>query len=716
MKKSFNKAFAVAVAVIAISFLSFVAVPLAAQGSTASGAGATLPTTQIPKPPTPEVNWFACATSPASCGIYLTTVAVQSFLSVMGVYFAFQTKIALGINDHIFDSPLVQTGFSVSLAIANLGFVLGIIIIAIATILRRENYGMKQLLWKLVIMAILVNFGLVITRPIVGFSDSMTQYFVNAVSGGGGYDGFVTNLQNVLKPVAVNLPPPTTGSTITSVGCNASLLYIPGSMALCSWVTNTFTSDNGSDTFWSTLLAALFSIVLNIFIVIAEGAMAILLLVRYVILGILLVLLPLAWLTWIFPKFESEFDKWWSQFLRWTLFPPAMFFFVYLAFITVANTSPNTPNAYIQSAILLTKSGPEAALALIFPKGLGVGLIQQAADEIILIGLMIGGFFAASSLSGQVGKKVIGAAQTATKWVGGQVWKGGKKGGQLALDRVRVAGKKYDANTKETTTWLQRQASKLQGIPLLRGPAAAAARLGSPEAIKKEKEEKIQKYIDAQLRGLTKEGVISRATSKTAFFDEDHAAGLAQEIARRDLTTDPAIAPLMNRYIAAADHAGNLEKVTSNRPDLMPQRETIDRVTGATRMETEEEAIARAVRASKSDIVKANAKIFNRTGGAFGMTPARVESATLALSPAQLGLIGSDDSPENAERQTNITDTIQELVRRHHLAQQNPTTLKYEINKTALATAAAGNPELKNIDRLIKRMETDQNWISALGN
>ena len=81
-------------------------------------------------------------------------------------------SVVLNINAGILHTSFVQTGFSISLSVANLAFVLGIIVIALATILRIESYSIKKMLWKLVVMAILVNFGLVIIAPIVGFSNS----------------------------------------------------------------------------------------------------------------------------------------------------------------------------------------------------------------------------------------------------------------------------------------------------------------------------------------------------------------------------------------------------------------------------------------------------------------------------------------------------------------------------------------------------------------
>ena len=129
-------------------------------------------TQKTPTPTTP--NLFACTAaggSLATCGVYLIAIVINGIITVGIAIAAFFTRIGLSANSQIFSSPEVQTGFSVALAIANFGFVLGIIIIALATIIRNQTYGIKQLLWKLIMMAILVNFGLVITGPIVGISD-----------------------------------------------------------------------------------------------------------------------------------------------------------------------------------------------------------------------------------------------------------------------------------------------------------------------------------------------------------------------------------------------------------------------------------------------------------------------------------------------------------------------------------------------------------------
>ena len=59
------------------------------------------------------------------------------------------------------------------------GFVLAIIIIAYATIFRRQSYAMNKTLGKLVIAALLVNFSFAIASGIISVSNNLTQYMVD---------------------------------------------------------------------------------------------------------------------------------------------------------------------------------------------------------------------------------------------------------------------------------------------------------------------------------------------------------------------------------------------------------------------------------------------------------------------------------------------------------------------------------------------------------
>jgi hypothetical protein len=380
------------------------------------------------------VNWF---TSPVTSAVYYVSLTVDKIMTLAVVGTAALVRLGLQFNEYIFTSPEVTTGFSVSLAIANLGFVLGIIIIAIATILRNQTYGIKQLLWKLVFMAILVNFGLVIMAPIVGFADSMSNYFINATSPSsatGGYEGYVTTMAQAFAPQTM-----TPANSVTSASCSGAASGT-GTAALCNLQTNVgnATQAGSPDSLTQEILSMVFGITFLGLTAFTFLCLAILLIIRYLMLAGLLILLPLAWLTYVFPKFDNSFSKWWNVFIKWTFFPPLALFFIYLAFTTAANTGGlATQNAYLQKAAGLpagASSGPEGAL--VYQTGLG-GAIQQGADEILLVGLTIMGLLFALSLSGKAGSTVVNGATSVSKAAAGYA---GRKTGKGAARLYQKAG------------------------------------------------------------------------------------------------------------------------------------------------------------------------------------------------------------------------------------------------------------------------------------
>lgn len=430
-------------------------------GSTLTPPTAPTPTQPSGNTPTPilanstaskfsSVNFFSCTANLATCSVYIIGLVVQWIATLFFELGAFLIGVVLRFNVHIFDSPYIQTGFSVSLAIANLGFVLGIIIIALATILRNQTYGIKQLLWKLVAMAILVNFGLVITAPVVNFADSMSQYFITAVGGDQGYDGLATNLSNAFQPQQATYP--------TDLGFNSQQDY-QATLQICEKKYGTIDDCiklmeaaqsapdavkqaaglSPADSYTQKVLGVIGAVILTSLSAIVLLCLVVLLLVRYVVLGILLVLLPLAWLTWVFPKFNSQFSRWWSEFIRWTFFPPLMLFFIYLAFIT-ATTANQSGQTYLATTVRPFQNASYGVDVAIGISTGNFGLVTQILNEILLVALMMGGVFAASSLSGKAGGMVVSGAKSAVGWAAGYAGKQTKKGARLAFQKAGGEG------------------------------------------------------------------------------------------------------------------------------------------------------------------------------------------------------------------------------------------------------------------------------------
>ncbi|MEK7195576.1 MAG: hypothetical protein AAB655_02685, partial [Patescibacteria group bacterium] len=131
--------------------------------------------------------------------IFVINYVIALIASVFIAIEAWIIGIMLQINSNIVSGPIAQKGFEATLAIANLGFVLAIIVIALATILRRETYGIKQLLWKLVFAAILVNFSLVIAGVIMGIGDGLTKQFLESAFQND-YSKFAASIASAFQP------------------------------------------------------------------------------------------------------------------------------------------------------------------------------------------------------------------------------------------------------------------------------------------------------------------------------------------------------------------------------------------------------------------------------------------------------------------------------------------------------------------------------------
>ena len=102
--------------------------------------------------------------APIAFILFVLSYLLATFFGFLIAVEAWAMQIILQLNVGIVNTAIVQTGFGISLAIANLGFVFAIVVIAIATIIRYESYGLRQTLWRLIVAAILVNFSLQIGR------------------------------------------------------------------------------------------------------------------------------------------------------------------------------------------------------------------------------------------------------------------------------------------------------------------------------------------------------------------------------------------------------------------------------------------------------------------------------------------------------------------------------------------------------------------------
>lgn len=362
----------------------------------------------------------------------------------------------LDLNSSILTSKFVLSGFNVSLSIANLGFVVAIIVIAFSTILGIAQYGIKSMLWKLIVAAVLVNFSLTIAGLLLDVTGVFTEFFMSQITAAG-KTGFSAIIGSAFGINALSKPPD--ASTLSpgqglkeTVRAGVSLIFI----------------------FIFTILAA--AVMLGI------GVMYF---VRYLILSVLLVLMPLAWLFWVLPKLEKHFSEWWETFFKWAFFAPASSFFFYLTILSLNGMKLKTP--------------AQQNLGF-FPK------IEDLLYMVIALGFMTGALIVADKM----GLAGAGAFLNVAKGIQGKavgIMKGGAKLGAQFGARKLLPKERLEKVQEKISGLAGKAPRGLKGLAGLAargvsGAAARAERFGGKDAVK-EAEGRFKDMTTGQLKAVS---------------------------------------------------------------------------------------------------------------------------------------------------------------------------------------------------------------------
>ncbi len=455
---------------------------------------------------------------------------IVAYMGGIGVALAaWFISIMLNLNDQLLQTDAVQVGFSVSLSVANLGFVLGIIVIAIMTILRQESYGMKQILWKLVAAAILVNFSLVIIAPIFNFTNQLTAYFLDCAQGNcagstlagstrlASFNNFAKSLAGAFNPqkeflVGLNttggvgaLPTADTKlqGAFATVGQSIGKLLVP---------------------IMSVFFIAFMLIVIDITLV----TFVLMLFVRYLIIGILLIIMPFAWLMWIFPSLSHLWTKWWNTFWRWTLFAPIVIFFLFLAMMTSNTMSRATDGVFAVDTYISGAGGPFGMLANILGATF-TPLLGSFMQQLIIVGLAVGGLFAANSMSIHGASAAMGAIKGVKNATVGYVGKQSKKGARAAYRGI--GGAKITEHLQKGEVLKAGKAALVGvgGVPVRGAKAVAQGVKGAATAVK----EKPSRIFTAPLAAIG--GGIAAGTRRLASIG---GRGLAETQHNKDMVDE----------------------------------------------------------------------------------------------------------------------------------------------------------------------------------
>lgn len=331
-------------------------------------------------------GFFSALTSGLQVFTETIGYAIAYITGLLIAWAAYFIQIMVNLSVTIIQSPVVAQGFKITLNLTNLGFVLAVIFIAFITIFRLQGYETKKLLKNLVIAAVLINFSFTFAGLIMDGSNIFGKFFISASLGEGNsnVEGLTMNLANALNAHKLNNTPPAADTLSATAGT--------------------------ADAYLKTIASISLMVLFNSMIVITFFTIAGMMLVRYIALSILLIIMPFAWLCWIFPGLAGNWKKWWNEFVKWNIFFPVLMFFIYLSLLT----SNEIGKTITGNSAGLTTAGAASTLTTF-----GTDAIVGIAQGVVQVALLFGGLVIAQKMGIAGSDGIMKASGTVKGWVTG---------------------------------------------------------------------------------------------------------------------------------------------------------------------------------------------------------------------------------------------------------------------------------------------------------
>ncbi len=504
------------------------------------------------------------------------TVLIVAFIGIFVsfLFYAFCSLLLNWVTSPAFvywhltqlDNPIIDAGWHLTSGLVNLAFVLILVFIAIATILRLESYGLKKLLPKFLLVVLLINFSLVICGAVVDIANIVTKNFLTPDLGTTFLNVFFRSTPMVgefFSQLTAEDMPCISGETVT---CGTRQLVCPtegkysctcpiGNAFFCALdsLAQSFTTLSG---LIGTLVKAFGAILFGFFGGFVLLLYVLLFMIRIIVLWLLAILAPIAWACWILPFTKGYFKTWWNYFLQWAFVGAIGGFFLYLSGVmvgqlelglfsptlTVPGDSPATQVLYAIFSPIATVLGGLFAL--------GAVLAFMIIGFILSIKTAGGGTEAVLKL-GEKGLKTVGAGATALaqKRLAGpaaeRAAEGMRAAAGLATRLEERAGKAKGIGRAgkpfaQALRWTTRGA-EMTTVPTLRKYAAKMRRANWAEMFRGMNSDEIAKMIDSfgfkdervsAAAWLAEQGILDKAGVTDTFKKQR-----AQEA--KELSTNP---------------------------------------------------------------------------------------------------------------------------------------------------------------------------------
>lgn len=316
----------------------------------------------------------------------------RGLADILGSIFAWVVDLLVQVAAYngFLSSTAVITGWVIVRDICNMFFVIILLAIAIATILKVEAYSYKKLLPKLLLMAVLINFSKTICGIIIDFSQVIMLTFVNAFKAAAGANFW------------------------QAFGMNKMFSFDEMAQQAAASGNN-----------WDLTGAALLAVLVILIATITVGVLMVVLVARVVVLWTLIILSPLAYLLNSFPQGQQYAKQWWGEFSKNVITGPVLAFFIWLALIVAGGG-----NGYVE--MKYSASVPYNMGDISNPNNLSSLVV---GITMLLVGLMF------TKQAGVVGSGLAGSALSGLQRAGTAPLRMARGAGSLAWRGAKAVGK-----------------------------------------------------------------------------------------------------------------------------------------------------------------------------------------------------------------------------------------------------------------------------------
>lgn len=285
------------------------------------------------------------------------------------------------ISVHGFISnPAVTAGWTFIQGLANIGFIIGLLFIALATVLRFQTYSIQRILPRLIIVALLLNFSLVLTGVLIDIAQLGTAVIARAM-------GHLDAVRFIGRDLL-----------LASDSLQFAVLFLADELIKTPELAG-----------WESVVRNLLMLIVSVVFLSGLAMLVIGLVIRYVMLVLLLIVSPVAFLFWIFPNTTPLAEKWWREFLRYVFYAPIALFILLLATRFTTHLLGQPIDGLSDSFLRIVVLTVMFYMAAIVGKNLG-GSVGVAA-----LGFATG----TGKRLGRLGARGLYATTAPARWVGG---------------------------------------------------------------------------------------------------------------------------------------------------------------------------------------------------------------------------------------------------------------------------------------------------------